>query len=252
MVLYEQPLNERTRHFLRLESFFSQAKFFLQGETPWENQACVASLIEILTFLERTDIRSELLKELDRNTLNLSRLSNTPTINNSRLETTLDALSAQVSKIQRMNGKLTQELKDNELLNSVRQRFAISAGTCGFDIPSYHFWLNQSNEYKKNTLSRWLGEFSAIQEGIELLLSLLRKSALFEPQVAQAGFFQKALDPQHPCQLVRIHLPAKTHAYPEMSGGKHRINIRFLHFSEQGRPKQITEPLSFEISCCVL
>lgn len=251
-ILYEQPLNERIRGFLRLEHLFSQVTHFQSGRSLWDSHASVTALIEILTILDRTDIRSEVLKELDRHISGLSRLLDTPGVDRDRLDNTLQELTAQQQKIQILPGRLGSEIKDNDLLNSVRQRTVITGGTCGFDIPSYHYWLNQSITIKTECLSRWVSEIQPLISAITALLDLTRNSAFFEVQTAENGFFQRSLDTQHPCQLLRIVLPADANTYPEVSGNKHRINIRFLTYTESGRPKQLEDPFEFEMSCCAI
>lgn len=251
-ILYEQPLNERMRLFLRLEHLFAQAMHFQQGSTLWDSHASVASLVEILSILDRSDIRSETLKELDRHIGGLSRLLDAPTVDRHQLDNTLAKLTTQFQRLQLLPGKLTGEIRDNEIVNSVRQRTTISGGTCGFDIPAYHYFLNQTTEKKTERLACWLSEMHPIKEGIDLILSLIRNSALFERQVSTGGFFQKSLDAQNPCQLLRISLPAESRIYPEVSGSKHRVNVRFLNYAETGRPKQIDYNLEFDISCCAI
>lgn len=251
-ILYEYPLNERIRTFLRLEHFFIQAQYFFSGKTSIDTQAGIAILIEILTILERNDIRSEVLKELDRHILALSRLLDTPGVDRHKLDEILNKLTIQAQQIKQVQGKFGFDMKDNELLSSIRQRTVIAAGTCGFDLPAYHYLLNQSPEARNQYLSRYLSEFKPLKEGIELLLSLLRSSALFDKQIAEEGFYQRTLDPQNPCVLLRICMPPHCGVYPEVSGSKHRINIRFLGFSETERPKQVGHRQEFDLSCCVL
>ncbi len=249
-ILYEQPLNERMRAFLRLEHLFHQVNHFRNGKSLWDSHASVSALIEILTILDRSDIRSEIIKELDRHIGGLSKLLDISGVDHHRLECTLQELSGQLQKIQLLPSKLGSEIRDNDLLNSVRQRTVITGGTCGFDIPGYHYWLNQPLHIKAECLSRWVSEITPLRNGIELLLTLTRNSAFFERQAAVAGFFQRSLDTQNPCQLLRISLDPSSEAYPEVSGNKHRVNVRFLAYTEAGRPKQISDNLEFEMSCC--
>jgi cell division protein ZapD len=249
-ILYEQPLNERMRIFLRLEHLFSQVSHFKNNLSVWDSHASVSALIEILTILDRSDIRSEVLKELDRHLNGLSRLLDTPEVDRRKLEDILTELSIQSQKIQQLPSKLSSEIRDNDLLNSVRQRTLITGGTCGFDIPAYHYWLNQPLLVKAECLSRWLCEINPLKNSIDFLLMLTRNSAFFEVQTATAGFFQRALDTQTPCQLLRIALPPESNVYPEVSGNKHRINVRFLSYTEFSRPRQVAHNIDFEMSCC--
>lgn len=190
-ILFEHPLNERIRVFLRLEHFFLQSYYFLTGTTASDTHSCVSALIEILSILERTDVRSEVIKELDRHINGLSKLTNTPSVDRCRLEGTLEKLTQQMKMLERSPSRLAIEMRDNELLQSIRQRTAIAAGTCGFDLPAYHYLLNQPAQLRNEFLGRWFAELNPVKQGIELLLSLLRSSALFDRQVAEAGFYQR-------------------------------------------------------------
>jgi len=252
LILYEHPLNERIRVFLRLEHLFSQVSHFRSGKSIWDSEASIAALMEILAIVDRTDVRSELLKELDKYSHNFYRLQDAPGVDPDRLEKTLKELSEQLKTIQNLSSRLSSDIRENELLNSVRQRTAISGGTCGFDIPAYHYWLNQSRQTKAESLSRWLVDIHPFEDAIQLILSFLRSISFFKRQVAAIGFYQSALDTQNPCQLLRVSLPIECKAYPEVSGNKHRINIRFLTYAETGRPKQIGYNLEFNMSCCAL
>ncbi len=251
-IFYEQPLNERIRAFLRLEHLFSQVTHFQGGHGRWDSHATVTALIEMLTILDRTDIRSEILKELDRHISGLSRLLDAPNVEHDHLAHTLQALRTQQQQIQLLSARLAPAIKDNDLLNCVRQRTVITGGTCGFDIPSYHYWLNQPISTKTECLSRWVSAIQPLINGISVLLTLIRNSAFFETETAEQGFFQRSLDTQNPCQLLRIALPLNVDIYPEVSGNKHRVNVRFLTYTESGRPKQIEHPFQFEMSCCAI
>jgi len=250
-IVYEHPLNERIRVFLRLEHFFHNVQFFLHGTNPVETQAGITALIEILTVLERTDVRSELLKELDRQISGLSKLFDAPAVDKLRLDAILEKLSDHIQQLQEAPSKNLSEVRDLELLNSIRQRAAL-AGTCGFDLPAYHYLVNQPTDLRNEYLSRWSSDLSPLKNSIELLLSMLRSSALFDRQIAENGFYQRVLDSQNPCQLLRICMPPNSGVYPEVSGSKHRVNIRFLTFTEHERAKQINERQEFDLSCCVI
>ena len=60
-IVYEQPLNERMRTFLRLEFLYTQASYHSESPNPWSSRAAVASLLEILAITARGDSRSEVL-----------------------------------------------------------------------------------------------------------------------------------------------------------------------------------------------
>jgi len=254
-IIYEQPLNERIRTFLRLEHLFQQIHAMYQGSTEWDNRAALAGLIEMLNIFDRSDLKTELVKEIDRFILQLSKLQKNyqtdAQIDNSRLQSILEKLSTQSTELQQMSGRMGQALRENELITVVRQRLSIPGGTCNFDLPVYHHWLNQPDTVKHNTFHHWISALNPVEKTIALLLNLIRDSGYTESVIAQNGFFQKVLETHTPCQLVRVSLKT-TAVFPEISGSKHRISIRFLFSDHVNRPTQTDQEIPFSLTCCML
>ena len=64
-ITYEQPLNERMRNFLRLEHLFNLIEFRSQATFEWDYRNILESLLEINDLLNRSDLKTELIKELE-------------------------------------------------------------------------------------------------------------------------------------------------------------------------------------------
>ena len=77
-IVYEQPLNERMRNFLRLDFLYHQAVHHHTRSDPWSTRAAVDSLLEILAITSRGDLRGEVLKELERQMSQLSTFGTRP------------------------------------------------------------------------------------------------------------------------------------------------------------------------------
>jgi cell division protein ZapD len=250
---YEQPLNERIRTFLRLEFLFQQTARYLAGSSQWDSRNTLHSLLEIIHIFGRADLKTEAMKELDRHIQNLARLEQNPNVDRSLLVGILDELDRLIDQLHSINGQITSTLKKNEFLSAIMQRSAIPGGTCDFDLPEYHFWLQQAPERRTRDLSGWLHHFDSIAEAIQLILRLTRDSAVMRTEEATAGFFQKNLDPKLPCQLVRVAVPAGAPYFAEISGGKHRFTVRFLEVPVIGeRPVQTSQDVSFSLGCCII
>ena len=65
-LLYEQPLNERVRTFLRLEYLFDKVYHYLDLPDVWSSRLAVHSVLELNDLLGRSDIKTEVIKELER------------------------------------------------------------------------------------------------------------------------------------------------------------------------------------------
>src|SRR5215469_10893897 len=87
MLVFEQPLNERMRTFLRLDFLYNQALHHNQMASPWGSRAAMASLIDILAITTRGDVRSDVLKELESHLTTLSEFQSRPGVDTQRLKT---------------------------------------------------------------------------------------------------------------------------------------------------------------------
>ena len=85
-IYYEQPLNERMRSFLRLEHLFKQASYTLRGYSIWDSRSTLTSITTILDILSRNDLKTGLLKELERHEKTLSALSDLQGIDKEQLK----------------------------------------------------------------------------------------------------------------------------------------------------------------------
>jgi len=252
-ILYEQPLNERIRTFLRLEYLFKQAAYHLPRESEWDSRATLTCILEILEIFGNTNLKSETLKELERHSANLKRHEQNPDVDHAQLNSLLTEIHARMDGMHRVNGQIANDLKASEFLVSVRKRCAIPGGTCDFDVPAFHYWLQQPAMDRTRDLAHWLGNFDAIGQAIQLILKLTRNSMAMQLTLASGGIYQRNLDPNRPCQLVRIALAPDRPYFAELSGGRHRFTARFMKFSTaDARAIQTDEDVEFELACCAI
>ncbi|OGT73055.1 MAG: hypothetical protein A3I78_09630 [Gammaproteobacteria bacterium RIFCSPLOWO2_02_FULL_56_15] len=252
-IIYEQPLSERVRSFLRIEHLFKQVEHFINGTNEWENRQTLILLMEIVDFLARSDLKSELMKELERHANTLLALDGSPGVDTSRLRKILDNLNSNLFTLRDSGCQPGQALRQDEFVTSVKQRIAIPGGTCNFDLPNYNFWLHRPPEERTNQLGLWLKDLLIIRNSIELCLQMIRNSTNPTNRQAENGFYQQIIESSVACQLIRVLLPAESLCFPEISGGKHRFTIRFLEQPKtSNRPVQSKSTVSFELHCCIL
>jgi len=252
-IYYEQPLNERIRTFLRLEMLFNQTWYHLHGESPWESRAALASMNDIASVFGRSDLKTEVLKELERQTSTLGKMERSPGVDRERLAEILGELEKLSDRLYNSNGQPGQSLKHHEMLSSLRQRSTIPGGTCAFDLPAYHRWLREPVDTRVAALKSWLAVFAPIQQAIELVLRLTRHSTTPTRETAQKGFFQHNLDSNLPCQMIRVGVAAEAPWFAEISGGRHRFTVRFLGQPKlEERPAQAGDDVEFDLTCCIL
>jgi cell division protein ZapD len=252
-LVYEQPLNERIRLLLRMEHLLLRVSQSIDGQRLWDSHVAVDGLLEIASLVSRGDLKSELMKEIERQNAVLRNLVSTPGVDRYRLEQILDRQKSLVDRLHSIAGKIGSHLETNEFLTAIRQRSAIPGGACDFDLPAYHYWLRQPAEERRETLRGWLQPFDVITEAIELAVGLIRDSASPVRKFAEKGFAQENLDPANSYQMIRVFLPTSQRCFPEISAGKHRYTIRFLEQpSPNKHPHQIPETVEFQCAACYI
>ena len=252
-IIYEQPLNERIRTFLRLEHLFKITNYYMKNSSEWDNRAAVTNLLNIVDLLTRSDIKSDIIKELERHSSTLNGLSSNPNVDTQRLEIILQSIISILDSLKKTTCQPGQNLKQDEFINFIKQRNIIPGGSCNFDLPGYHYWLHKPENERQEDINYWYSDLKLINEGIKLALNMIRNSATPATELANSGFFQKPIESNLSCQLIRIVLPVECKFYPEISGGKHRFTVRFMEQSStRSRPVQTQENVEFELHCCIL
>jgi cell division protein ZapD len=251
MLVFEQPLNERMRTFLRLDFLYNQALHHNEMASPWGSRAAMASLIDILAITTRGDVRSDVLKELESHLAILNEFQSRPGVDAQRLKTLVSNLLRLRSDLMSAGSAFLQPLRDSEFLNAIKHRSAIPGGTCEFDLPDYYFWLTQPDETRMRSFNQWLGLLRPMCDAIAELLWLTRQNGRTRQEVAPGGTFNITFERENPLQLLRISLPASAGLYPEISGSHHRCSVRFLSWNGLAtRPTQTEADVAFLLSCC--
>jgi cell division protein ZapD len=250
-VVYEHPLNEKIRNWLRLEHLFAKVAHNIKNLSEWDSRAAIDSLLQILEFTSRNNIKTELLKNLEYHIQIMQHWQQFPNVNKTRIEQLLAKLNVALADILKLNNKSI--LQQNKIINSIKQRHNIIGGTCAFDLPSYHYWLNKLPRYRQVNLTEWLNSFNALRNALELNLYIIRNNSMISYQTAVNGIYNIKLTNDVDYQLIRILLTNDSVFYPEISRGRQKIIVRFFEYDETFSLKnnaQTEQDVNFELFCC--
>ena len=250
-LVFEQPLSERMRAYLRIDFLCNQALYHAHAQSQWGSRASVTSLLDILAITSRADTRADVLKELERQIGLLNDFRR-------RSEVDADRLQALIGNLTRLRGELhgsgsayLQPLRDSAFLSAIRHRSAIPGGTCDFDLPDYSFWLNLSSDERESALQTWLVMLRPLCDSIAELLWLTRQGGRLRHETAAAGVFNITFERDNPVQLLRVAVPRALGVFPEISGSHYRASVRFVRWQgTDTRPLQATEDIPCQITCC--
>ncbi len=250
-IVFEQPLNERLRTFLRIDFLYNQALFHNQGQNQWGSRAAVGSLLDIIAITSRSDTRAEALKELERQLAMLNEFQSRPGVDAARLRTVISNLLRLRATLLAAGAQYLQPLRDSDFLSAIKHRSAIPGGTCEFDLPDFYYWLSQPAPLRAETFGAWLGMLRPLCDAISELLWLVRQSGRPRTEAARGGVFHITFERENPVQLLRIGVPAALGLYPEISGSQHRSSVRFVTWGgPTERARQVETDVDFELTCC--
>jgi cell division protein ZapD len=247
VILYEYPFNERIRTYLRLEHLFLRLSTLVSRDAALDHHFALTTIFEVMDVGARADLKSDVLKDLDKQKQVLNSYRGNPAIAESVLdkviETCFEGLNA-------TSGKAGQSLTENDWLMSIRSRVGIPGGTCEFDLPAYFAWQHRSVDMRTRDLHRWVATLAPLADSIHLLLKMLRDSGAPQKVVAIGGQFQQNLPQGRTFQLLRLALDPALQLIPEISGNRLMVSIRMMHLDADEKLHPAHTDGAFELALC--
>ena len=250
MILYEYPFNERVRTYLRLEHLFTRLSELVTRSDALDHHFAIQTIFEIMDVAARADMKSDVLKDIDRHRIQLNGYRGNPAISERVLDEVIGQLDASFSELSGATGKTGQSLTDNDWLMAIRSRIGIPGGTCEFDLPGYFHWQHQSASLRQADLQRWVQPLAPLAEAIMLLLKMMRDSGSPHKVVAPGGQFQQNLPQGRTYQLLRLAIDPRLGLIPEISGNRLIVSVRLMRLESDGRLHASNEDAAFELTLC--
>ncbi|MEC8375658.1 MAG: cell division protein ZapD [Pseudomonadota bacterium] len=246
--VFEFPLKEKVRNYLRVEQLLGQIKITAKTEHTHLQLVFFQQLFELLDLIERLDLRSDLTKDLEAHERNLVYWSKHPKIDSTALEQALKTVITLRDKL-KSDRRFGSALKEEKLLSAIRQRFAIPGGACSFDLPNLHFWLQQPLTQRQSDITKWLETLALLDDAIAVSLSFIRERGQFTAVTAENGFYQGVAEDKN--ELIRVRCRVDEGYYPTLSGNKYRYALRFMLFtSNDNGSSAVEDHVQFHLAAC--
>ncbi len=229
MIVYEYPLHERVRLYMRVDHMSKRLAELLTRQTALDHHFALQTLFEIVDICDsRTDLKSEILKELERYRQTTLAFRGYAGVDERVMDALLERIGHCYSHLSAQMGKLSHEFNSNEWLTSVRSRINIPAGTCEFDHPSYHAWAHSAVSQRQADLIAWTAPLQPILSSVTLIMQLLRDTGMPQKVMAQGGIYQQSLTQTKPYQLLRLMIEPSMQLVPEISGNRLMVTVRLM------------------------
>ena len=251
LVLYEYPFTEGIRTVLRLEHLFDRLGQLVARDAPVDHHFALATIFEIMDVASRADLKSDVLKELERHRAQLQGFRGHPGISEEALNAVIARIDHAFTGLNQLQGKAGQVLASNDWLMSIRSRINIPGGTCEFDLPAYYAWQQHDAQRRRGDLQGWMTTLTPLAEALQVLLGLLRDSGTPQRMVAVGGQYQQSLPQGKTFQLMRVRIASDTGLVPEISGHRLMVSVRFMRPDAEGRLRNCGTDTDFELALCL-
>jgi cell division protein ZapD len=250
VILYEYPFNERIRTYLRLEHLFRRLAVLVPREHPIDHHFALTTLFEIMDVAARADLKSDVMKDLEKQKGVLAAYRGNPAIAEAVLDQVIGQLDGCFDALNKLPGKVGNSLTDNEWLMSIRSRIGIPGGTCEFDLPGYYAWQQLDAGLRQEHLARWASVLGALAESIHMLLKLLRDSGAPQKVMTTNGQLQQTLPQGRTFQLLRLRIDPTLNLVPEISANRLMVSVRLMKHEPAERLHPGTDSVPFELTLC--
>ena len=240
-IVYEHPLTEKVRCYLRIEHLSDQILAYQDIEDAQLFKPFFNVLFSLAEQIDRGELKKELIRDLDAHKIALKRLRNDDNIDKDKLENLIEKIE-QFNFSQSVPNQAQMLIQQDPLLNQIKNKSSLPGGGCQFDTPMLHYWFHLPQSQKINAFKRWLEPLQPTIDAIRLLLQLTRESKSYTAEIASDGFYQSNCEKT---QLIRIKLSVQQGCYPSVSGYRSRYSIRFIAWNEQP-----LHDIKFELACC--
>jgi cell division protein ZapD len=150
VILYEHPFNERIRTYLRLEYLLGRFEHLLLRSSEIDHHFALTTLFEIIDVGGRSDLKSDILKELERHKQQFSSYRGNPSVSEAVLDELLGNIERCLQGFNTQAARLSQCVTESDFLSSLRNRVAVPGGTCAFDLPGYHAWQQRDPDLRRH------------------------------------------------------------------------------------------------------
>ena len=250
MILYEYPFNERIHTYLRLQQLFNRLGQLVARSEAIDHHFALTTLFEIIEVASRSELKSDVLKDLERQKQLYNGYRGNPAISEKALDGLIAQLDEHFEALNQVSGKIGQNLNDNDFLMALRSRAIIPGGTCEFDLPAYHAWQHHDAASRAQDLTQWIAPFAPLAQAIQMLLKMLRESGSSQKVMATAGQLQQNLPQGRTFQLLRLKIDPALGITPEISCNRLLVVIRMMRQQSDGKLVATTDDVPFEMSLC--
>ena len=243
--IYEEPVDERIRKFLKLENYFLKIKYHKELDTSYDSFAALYNLIMVYKILSRVEVKSELIREIDFQKQKYNEYIKIDSSDKIKLNSIMEKQNVILNDLYNLKSNYLTELNNDEFFQFCTKHYE-SLNT------EMDYWLTRDYAIRLNQINLWLEIIKPIESSVYFCLDILRKSSETNEICADNGFHLIKLNPEKKIRLLRITMQSDNYYFPHISLGPQRATISFTILNENNRYVRIKENIIFVLDLCYI
>ncbi len=226
---------------LRLECLYQTIYQACEEVHPVIHHYALKNIIEIISLIEKPELKSRFLKEFMRieHTLNKSNTIISPEL--------YDSLYIQIQILIHVVGGFGENIHHDPFLQSVRFSQPMHNNDCEMYTPQLILWLESDPSLRQHNFLHWLENLKTLHSTVCLYLSLLRHTAKFDKIDMFSGFYQRSLPTRNSCHLILLRIDKSFGIVPQMQLGHHGLSLRLCEGSTMQEIRETKAKLDLAI-----
>ncbi|MBA2710043.1 MAG: cell division protein ZapD [Tatlockia sp.] len=243
-IIFELATHFLPKIALRLECLYQTIDQSREETHPVIHHYALKNLIEIISLVEKPELKSRFLKELMRIEHALVKTGTKVSVE------LFSHLHIQIQILTHVIGRFGENIHTNPFLQSIRQTQQTQLYDCEMHSPQLLLWLESDPVLRQNDLADWLNSLKALQTTVSLYLALLRDRAIFSEIEMFNGFYQRSLPPKTSCHLILLRMDKSFGIVPRMQLGHHGLSLRLCDLSTMREVRETEAKL--DLALCQL
>ena len=243
--IYEQPVDERIRKFLRFENIYMKINNHKDIDSKYDAYSVLLNISELFINLTRSEIKRDLISEIETHKVRYQEYIKFDGADKIKLNSIMEKQNAILKTLHDLEANYLNVLKRDELLQTIIKHINTSCA-------DLDYWLSRDHDFRKNQINLWLELIKPIENSIFFCLDLLRKSTETLEITAKDGMYLFKMDTEKKIRLLRVTMKTDNYFFPKISVGPQRATIAFMTIDDNNKIIRLNQDINFVLDICYI
>ena len=243
--IYEQPVDERIRKFLRFENIYMKINNHMEIDSKYDAYSTLLNISELFINLTRSEIKRDLISEIETQKARYQEYIKLDGADKIKLNSIMEKQNAILKTLHDLEANYLNILKSDELLQTIIKHINTSCA-------DLDYWLSRDHNFRKNQVNLWLELIKPIENSIFFCLDLLRKSSETVEITAKDGMYLFKMDIEKKIRLLRVTMKTDNYFFPKISVGPQRATIAFMTIDDNNKIIRLNQDINFVLDFCYI